>query len=459
MAFEKDIKSFKKDKQRVVGITNNRYVFSRDEAYNLVVDKLSDYIAREKIQLLKGNGNKAYFRKIKEQYRTIVGNLVYSEQIRIREYSDNMSDFINFVVEEIVGYSVLAKAFADPSVTDIFCNAWNEIFIEKSGSPHPVRYPHTFRSPKHFKAFIDRVLRVDGKEINKGTDKIVDGTFYEDRYNAINDPIGAKGPSITFRKHSEDHIQLDQLLKGEVMSKELADFLGMLLLGECNMVVGGITGSGKTTTLRGLLDSYVADSGKRMLVVEDTQELFPQAEHNLQLVSFHADKKEETVDLQDLIITALRLKPKYIVVGEVRGPEAQAAVEAMETGHSTIFTAHAGTPVNLVNRIVTKYLQSMPSLGIDVVERIIGSAIDYVAIQDDIPGIGRKVTSVTEVSYNFQTRRVAFKPIYRFNFHTHEFERLNKISPEKADKMLRRGIPLNQLKPIVEGWDKNDFVM
>lgn len=457
MSIEKSIKSFKKDKQRVIGVVNNRYVYSREEAYNLVVKNLSDYIAREKIQLLKGNGNKAYFRKIKEQYRNLVANIVYEEQIKVRDYEDKMDQFIDFVVEEIVGYSVLADAFYNPEVTDIFCNSWNEIFVEKAGSPQPVRYPHTFRSPKHFKAFIDRVLRVDGKEINKGTDKIVDATFYEDRVNAINEPIGAKGPAITFRKHSESHIQLNQLLEQRVMSKELADFLGMLLLGECNLVVGGITGSGKTTTLRGLLDSYIANSGKRMLVVEDTQELFPQAEHNLQLVSFKSDKEEEQIDLEDLIYTALRLKPKYIVVGEVRSRESMAAVESMETGHSTIFTAHAGTPMNLVNRIVTKYLQAMPSLGIDVVERIIGSAIDYVVIQDDIPGIGRKVTSVTEVSYDFETRRVTLKPIYRFNFQTHEFEYLNKISPEKADKMLRRGIPLEVLRQHVEGWNSEDF--
>lgn len=459
MAFEKDIKSFKKDKQRVIGITNNRYVYSRDEAYNLIVDKFAEYVSKEGISLLKGNGDKEYFRKIKSQYRSIIGDIVYSEQIKVREYANNMNGFIEFVVEEFVGYSVLAEAFYDPSVTDIFCNSWNEIFIEKSGNPRPEQYPLTFRSPKHFEAFIERILRVDGKEINRGTNKIVNGTFYEDRFNAIIDPVAAKGPAITFRKHSEDHIKLNQLLSGGVMSKELADFLGMLLLGECNLVVGGITGSGKTTTLRGLIDKYISESGKRLLVVEDTQELFPEAEHNLQLVSFYADKAEETVDLEYLIYTALRLKPKYIVIGEVRGPEAQAAVEAMETGHSTIFTAHAGTPVNLVNRIVTKFLQSMPSLGIDVVERIIGSAIDYVAIQDDIPGIGRKVTSVTEVSYDFDTRRVTFKPIYRFNFQTHEFDRLNKISPEKADKMLRRGIPLDQLREVVEGWDKENFMI
>jgi len=449
MAFEGSIKTFKKDKQRLVGVRGGRYLYSKTEAYNLVIDKLSDRITEENIVLIKGNGDKEHFRKIKDQYKSIVTDIIFAEQITVRDYQENVGGFVDFVVEEIVGYSALSDAFYNPKVTDIFCNAWNEIFVEMNGKPEPVRYDKHFQSPKHFKSFVDRVLRVDNKEINKGTDKIVDATFYEDRVTAIIDPVAAKGVSITFRKHSEDHILLEQILEGNTMSQELADFLGMILLGECNVVVAGITGSGKTTTLRALIDKYVGDSGKRMLVVEDTQELFPDAEHNLQLVSYMSDKKEEQKDLQDLIITSLRLKPKYIVVGEVRGPEAQAAVEAMETGHSTIFTAHSDSPINLVNRIVTKYLQSMPSLGTDVVERIIGSAIDYIAVQDDIPGIGRKLTSVTEVTYDYETSRVKLTPIFQYNFETDSFDYVNKINPEKADKMLRRGISMDLLKQHV----------
>lgn len=453
MSIEKSIKTFKKEKQRIVGISSNRYVFSKEEAYDFVVDRISDYLKEEKITIDNTNGNKAKLRSIKEQYRNIITNIMYDQQIKVRDYQNRMDAFVDYVVEEIVGYSVLADAFKDPEVTDIFCNAWNEIFVEKRNAEQPIAYPHTFRSPKHFKAFIDRVLRVDNKEINKGTDKIVDATFFEDRVNAINNPIGAKGPAITFRKHSEDHIQLQDILDKQVMSKELADFLGMLILGESNISVAGLTGSGKTTTLRALLDYYIANSGKRMLVVEDTQELFPRAEHNLQLVSYYADQDEETVNLNDLIITALRLKPKYIVVGEVRGKEAMAAVEAMETGHSTLITGHAGTPMNWINRLVTKYMQAMPSLSIEVVERIIGSGIDYIVIQDHIPGIGRKVTTVTEVSYDFDKRTIHLKTIWRYNFDTQSFEQVNKISSEKADKMLRRGIPMETLKPFVEDWN------
>lgn len=449
MAIEKDIKSFKKDKQRLVGVTTRGYMYSREEAQDLIVSKLSDYIAQNNIQLLQGNGSKEYFRKIRKQYYDVLEDLIHKERITVREYKDNMPGFINYMVEEIVGYSVLADAFNDPEVTDIFCNTWNEIFVERNGKME--RYPHTFRSPKHFKAFIDRVLRVDSKEINKGTDKIVSAVFYEDRLEAIIDPVAAKGISITFRKHSENHITLQDLLNQGVLTEDLAKLIGVLVLGQTNIAVGGITGSGKTTSFRAFLNQFAK---LRMLVIEDTQELFPDVENNLQLVSYKSDNPDEELTLERLIYTALRLKPRYIAIGEVRGREMIGVVEAGETGHSTMFTAHADSAVNLVNRMVTKYMMAMPNLSVDVVERLIGSAIDYVIIQDDIPGIGRKITSLTEVSYNFDERRVEYKPIYRFNFETNDFEQLNKLSPEKADKMLRRGVPLKILRPLVEGWDK-----
>lgn len=135
---------------------------------------------------------------------------------------------------------------------------------------------------------------------------------------------------------------------------------------------------------------------------------------------------------------------------EVRAEEAQAMVEGMETGHSTITTMHGGNPWNIVNRLVTKYLMAMPSLGIDVVERIIGSSLDYICIQDNIPGIGRKCTSITEVTYNFTTRRVEMKPLVRYDFEKKDFVFVGKISKDKAETMLRRGIKMEDIKQWVE---------
>lgn len=394
--------------------------------------------------------DKEYLRGKKEKYRDFIKSCV-SETGFIIDGVD-MSVFIEDMVSELAGYSVLEDAFNDPGVTDIFVISWDKIYVEKNGKN--ILYHRKFRNEKHYERVLRGFLLEAGKEINSGTSKIVDFELYQDRGAAIHPSVNPKGYSLTLRKHMEDHVTRDQLVSGGVADKKLIDLLGLLVQGETNMICAGITGSGKTTTIRAILDYYVTRSNKRMLVCEDTQELFPKNDHTVEMVSVKSDDAKTAVPLQNLIYTALRLKPKYIVVGEVRGLEAEAAVEGMETGHSTIFTMHGGEPWNIINRLVTKYLTKMPSLGVDVVERIIGSAVDYIFIQDHIPSIGRKITSLHEVSYNFEEKRVQMKPICTFNFLTGEWDWRNKLGKNKVSKMLRRGIPVEALKEWMEERDE-----
>jgi pilus assembly protein CpaF len=459
---EQDFKSFRRDlmkfnRQR----QDTGMVLDYEDALEIIREALREKLNTE----IDMNGNafgkeedvvkdKEYLRKKKAQYRNYIENIIYSKSLRIRGYEDSvkLNQFIDEMVEEFAGYSILADAFNDPEVSDIFVIDWKTIFVEKKGRNVP--YHKKFRNKKHYQDTLERFLREAGKEINMGDRKIVDFELYQDRGCATSPAVSPRDYSLTIRKHKEDHITRDQIVQWGVLNEKMADFLGMLIVGECNIIYAGLTGSGKTTSIRALLDYYVTKANKRMLVCEDTQELFPKNEHTLELVSVKSDDKRLEISLGSLIYTALRLKPKYIVVGEVRGEEAQAAVEAMETGHSTIFTMHGGNPWNIVNRLVTKYLMAMPSLGIDVVERIIGSAVDYICIQDDIPGIGRKLTSISEVSYNFETRRVEIKTICRYDFRKKDFVWEGAISQEKADKMLRRGIPLEQLEPWLKKVEK-----
>lgn len=448
---EFDIKAMQKERQKILGEKSSGQKLEFSEAMEeirlAVAEKKKRDLSRQEDDA-NIEKNKEYLRVLKKEQERYIREVVHEKGIRVRGY-DNIETFIKEMVEESVGYSILSDAFDDPEVSDIFVIRWDLIFVEKAGKN--MKYWKTFRDPKHFKSFLDKLLARGRKEINYGDSKIVDFEIYGDRGCAISKAVSPKDFSLTIRKHAEDHIKRDDIVKYEVMTEEMADFLGMLILGESNVIYAGLTGSGKTTTIRALLDFYVSKANKRMLVCEDTQELFPENEHTLELMSVKNDDKRLAVPLQNLIYTALRLKPKYIVVGEVRGEEAQSAVEAMETGHSTIFTMHGGIPWNIINRLVTKYLMAMPSLGIDVVERIIGSAVDYIAIQDNIPGVGRKMTILSEVSYNFDKGRVELKTIFRYDFKKKGFVLENKIDREKAEKMLRRGIPIEQLDDWVEG--------
>ena len=370
-------------------------------------------------------------------------DIIQKKNYRVREYYNNVDGLVKSLVDEFVGYSVLTEAFEDPEVSDIYCLKYNKIYIEKRGVN--VKYPHSFDSEKHYNDFIERLTKEAGKELNKGDSKILDFDLYEDRYCAIEDVVAPNGKSLTIRKHSTNHITLEEIVKKNCMSPKVADFLGMIIEGESNIIYAGITGSGKTTSIRALLDYYVSRLNKRMLVCEDTRELFPKNDHTLELVTVKNEDSKIAVDLRSLVMTALRLKPKYICVGEVRGIEAESAVEAMSTGHSTIFTMHAGKPMDAIDRLVDKFLSAIPNISSEVAERKVASSVDYIVVQDDINGIGRRVTSITEVGYDTTTKMLTLKTIMKYNFINDTFDFIDKISEEKAETMMRRGVKLDKI--------------
>lgn len=126
------------------------------------------------------------------------------------------------------------------------------------------------------------------------------------------------------------------------------------------------------------------------------------------------------------------------------------AIEGMATGHSTIFTAHADKPIDVINRLVINYQKAMPMLGSDIVERIVGNAVDFVVIKKNIPGIGRKITSISEIAFDYSTGRVDIVPIMKYSYKTDEFRFFNTFSADAKEKMLGAGVKYEDL----EKWEK-----
>lgn len=431
--------------------SGTRKIIPYDEILEIVKSALGNQLMKERDISREMNEkiikDKEYLRNRIKDAKESIRIIIDTQKIGLRDTS--LDDLLDMLAQDIVGYSVLSDAFYDDDITDIYCMSFDKIYVEKNGQNE--KYHKIFSSPENYKNFVERLLReAEGKELNKGENKIVDFDLYGDRYNVINDIVSPAGITLTIRKHSESHIHLPQMVEKNLMSPDFANLFGILLSGEANLVYAGVTGSGKTTTLRALLDYYISRINKRILVCEDTRELFLENDHTVELVTVKGGKGSEkdvtAIILNDLVISALRMKPKYIVVGEVRGVEAETAVEAMATGHSTIFSMHAGEPIDVIDRLITKYLQAMPSLGVDVVERIIGSSLDFIAIQDDIPGVGRRCTSLTEVTFDYKKGRTVLTPIVEYNFDTDDFDFINIISDARIRKLRRRGITQQQLE-------------
>lgn len=391
--------------------------------------------------------DKAFFKKRLAEYTERVKEIVTTNNLRF--YGHSHESFIKLCVSEVVGWDVLDDAFADDAITDIYVYKWDKIYVEKNGNNE--HYPRKFRNEKHYQDFLDRLkLEADAK-FDKGTNKIADFDLFEDRFCAVNQVVAPAGSSLTIRKHAESHVRLSQIIASNGMDDVMAELFRLMFKGQCSLIYAGITGSGKTTTLRALADEFITDLNRRVLTCEDTRELFLENAQTLEMVTVKGNQGKGDVRLENLITTALRLKPKYIMVGEVRSLEAEAAVEAAATGHSTCFTMHAEKPIDTVNRLVTNYQKAMPQLQSDQVECIIGAAVDFVAIQKNIPGIGRRVVSITEINFDFETRRVKLIPIMNYDYKTDTFKVQNLFSEDVIDKMLGSGVRYDE----IESWMKH----
>jgi len=181
---------------------------------------------------------------------------------------------------------------------------------------------------------------------------IVDSTLPDgSRINIIySDDVSVKGPSLTIRQGSEIPLSIFQITKWGTLSPELAAYLWLCLENERTVFVVGETASGKTTTLNASLSFIPRDS--KIYTAEDTAEVIPPHDTWQQLLTREGQGSDDSsdVDMFDLVAAALRSRPDYIIVGEVRGAEGQMAFQAAQTGHPVMLTFHASDIVSMIQR-------------------------------------------------------------------------------------------------------------
>lgn len=172
MAIEQSFASFRKDIDKV---TNKKrgtsYVMTYEEAYNIIINEetFKEKLAKGIEERLEDRNNskkviknKAYFRQLKSEFIDKVSEVVNKRNIQVRDYID-MSVFVKDVVDDIVGFSAIKSLMDDDKVTDIFCLKWDKIYYEKAGHATPLKFEYGFKNEKHYRDFIERLLREAGK--------------------------------------------------------------------------------------------------------------------------------------------------------------------------------------------------------------------------------------------------------------------------------------------------------
>ena len=203
---------------------------------------------------------------------------------------------------------------------------------------------------------LDDYLRGMGERIGRPVSEsrpIVDAVLPDgSRINIIySDDISQRGSSFTIRKFSDTPTSITQICKWGTMSTAVAAYLWICLQNGMSVFVCGETASGKTTSLNGIL-SFIKPKEK-VFTAEDTPEVRPPQPLWQQLVTRSSGPVEGRVEMFDLLKAALRSRPNYIIVGEIRGAEGAVAFQAMQTGHPCIATFHASSVQKMIQRFTS----------------------------------------------------------------------------------------------------------
>jgi pilus assembly protein CpaF len=309
-----------------------------------------------------------------------------------------------------------AALLADPEIRDIAVNAINDVWMLRGGAWEPA--PVTFASADELRAVMDRLVSSTGRSIAlTREDPIVDGRLAggtRPRICAVIPPASDTGPLLTIRVYRSRYLPFEELIRAGSMSPEMAIFLQSAIRARLNLIVSGGTGSGKTTMLGSILGQVPAD--ERIVVIEDTPEIALYAEGNE--FETRRDKLGEyrvrtarqrrnaprlltdrTRDSEAMLRASLRMSPDRIVVGEVRGREALAMLQAMNTGHEgSISTIHANAPVDVISRLETLALGASENLPYGAIRAQIAAAIDIIVHVARTRGGRHLITEIAEVT-------------------------------------------------------------
>jgi flagellar protein FlaI len=173
--------------------------------------------------------------------------------------------------------------------------------------------------------------------------------------------VTTKGSTFTIRKFRSDPITPTDLIEYNTMSPELIAYMWMAVENGINALIAGGTASGKTSTLNALALFIPRES--KIVSIEETREInLPHKNWipGVTRVGFGERIKDRLIgeiDLFDLMKAALRQRPEYILVGEIRGREAYVLFQAMATGHTTYSTVHADSAKSLIHRLEGKPIE------------------------------------------------------------------------------------------------------
>ncbi|MCD6480336.1 type II/IV secretion system ATPase subunit [Candidatus Bathyarchaeota archaeon] len=315
--------------------------------------------------------------------------------------------FIYYLKRDFLGYGKIDILMKDPNIEDISCNGvrtpiyvWHRRY---ESLPTNVSYD----SEEELDAIVRRLAYRAGHQISIAH-PILEGTLPEGyRIHLTLDEVSKRGNTFTIRKFRANPYTIIDLINFGTLSTEIAAYLWILIDNLRSIMICGATASGKTSLLNAI-GMFIRPEMK-VVTIEEVRELRLHENWIPMVTRPSFQPGVEEVSLYDLLRSALRQRPDYIIVGEVRGEEAYTLFQAIAVGHGGLCTIHADSVDAAIKRLLTKPM-NIPKMMLPLMNVLI--LIRRVKLGDEI---ARRVVAVEEITGISPDGEVMLERRYEWN--------------------------------------------
>jgi flagellar protein FlaI len=331
---------------------------------------------------------------------------------------ENIENIVYYVVRDYAEYEKLTPVMKDDNIEDISCNGPDvPVFLYHS------EYQDVISSIMYQRDELDEFVAALAQKSEKNISiaepdmqgRLPDGSRVQLTYS---DEISDEGSNFTIRLFEDEPFTPVDLIESNTFSVQQMAYLWLAIENEKSLIFAGGTASGKTTSMNAI--SLFIPPRSKVVSIEDTREITLRHSNWIKSVtreSFGSDNSG-AVDMYDLLRDALRQRPEYIIVGEIRGEEAKTLFQAMSTGHTTYSTMHADDVTSAIRRLENEpinlprqMLTSLDILSVQMRKIIDGDPIrrckEMVEIVDVKSGTN-EIQSQTVFEYNNKTDHISY---------------------------------------------------
>ena len=394
----------------------------------------------------------------KEQYlEESVDSFLRSRDIKIDKLSKQKVMY--YIIRDYAGYQKIDGLLRDKYVEDISCDGVDIPIYVYHKKYQSIKTLLKYDDDDELNSFIVYVSQKCGKQ-SSVADPILDGTTAEGhRVQATyGREVTTRGATFTIRRYKEKPFTPAELVTYGTGSPEMVAYMWLMVeLGESAIVIGG-PATGKTSTLNAF-SIFIPPSAK-IVSMEDTRELnlphlnwIPGVTRSGTGEKSLTGKSAGEIDMYDLVKAALRQRPNYIIVGEVRGKETFTMFQAMATGHTTYSTMHADSIISMIHRLENPPINC---------PRILMTALNDVIILKSVrikEEIARRITQIVEiVGFEPETNELITNVVFewdnerdghRYKGHSYLFDKIMTMKNLTHDEMMEE---FERRSDIVRYW-------